>query len=99
MFTCGAAGAAAALATGAVPDNVARTSPLVTRPSLPEPPTSAADRLFSAINLAAEGIALALADAAAGAAAAAAGAAAAGAGAAAAGAAAALAALSIFAIT
>ncbi len=72
------------------PATAASTSPLVTRPSLPEPATAPTDRLLSASSLAAAGIATSplLPPAAAGAAAGA-GAAAAGAGAAAAGAAAA----------
>src|SRR2546429_2177678 len=39
------------------PLTAARASPLVTRPSLPEPATLAADRLFSASSLAAAGMA------------------------------------------
>ena len=43
----------------APPETAFRTSPLVTRPSRPVPETCAALRLFSAINLAAEGAAIA----------------------------------------
>ena len=50
--------AAAATGFGAAPDATApSTSPLVTRPSLPEPATDPAARLLSAISLAAAGMA------------------------------------------